>query len=764
MENLNRKAIIYLDRRDQKHLVSALHPPKDFTPDFELRSVLDTPWDAFTPCRLLDQHVHCAFLPTGQDRLLYQEGPLSVLNYTLQTLPIRTREENGRIRYELDQTVSGAWQSLELLVYGLISEAHRVWNTNLPLEYDDRQDFRPSRYKYFQSDANEHKVRRRANLARASFSIQLAKYSYLYALAKMDRRNNADDLFRSSKINPIFLNAVQNSWCLNPQVPRVGAIVDATLPADASCRTQWYKNLELITREFPCLPIWIDYGTDDTLKYPLEFAEANKPPSPIIWLANEKFKQDQQDQIMQEAVRFPDVFEWIADTRVERDNVMLLESNLQREQRELREAAHADHPIPGPRGPKVFLWEYTEHREWLRYQILNHREEFIQQLWSTTTPAMRVYNSIHHEWEVCYELDPTWNSPSSGSSTADAEEFPPFYDNTEQLEIDDAAYLEAVRNLLNDGGRMDVDVQLLMETDLVTILQQRYCLRLVPGYTGSLYLHANGRLSWDKCLKTLRLATNPLPTVALHIQAAASDIVTSLHQNRIPPTMAFDLGPRSLYEYHAFYATSITSQWRSREHMRCGVYAVDHEDVFRIDSSVVDAVQETWLLIAHDAIDVAHAIRIADSTPNFEYRYDVARYFVRNGISFRTLAHATASATYRNDMYLHQFGLGLRPFNYVFSYVDYVAYETERNRLLNGPAGRAALMAGGILWRLAVQVVGEEHVLFGPTHTSQTQVLATLEGMDFVDDVLTPDEIDIICGTYKVMQRELYSTIYKWWY
>lgn len=190
--------------------------------------------------------------------------------------------------------------------------------------------------------------------------------------------------------------------------------------------------------------------------------------------------------------------------------------------------------------------------------------------------------------------------------------------------------------------------------------------------------------------------------------------------------------------------------------MRCGVCAHDdREDVFRIDSCNVNAVEEPWLLIAHDAIDVANVIRVADEMAMGRvYRFDVARHFLRNGISFRTLGRAAASSSYNQHVVAERFGLGLRPYNYVFTWADYMAYETERNRLLNGPAGRAALMAGGLLWRLALEVVGEEQVLFGPTYTTQTQILVTLDGIDFVDDVLTPDQMDIICGNYRVMQRK----------
>ncbi|PIL30339.1 hypothetical protein GSI_07524 [Ganoderma sinense ZZ0214-1] len=95
-----------------------------------------------------------------------------------------------------------------------------------------------------------------------------------------------------------------------------------------------------------------------------------------------------------------------------------------------------------------------------------------------------------------------------------------------------------------------------------------------------------------------------------------------------------------------------------------------------------------------------------------------------------------------------------RPTNYVFNVADFCAYEEFRDHFLqaNPRIGRAALLAGGILWRLAIESVERDLVLDGP-NTIKTALGITFALRDhaddvFIDDSLTADEIHIIIGTY----------------
>ena len=95
-----------------------------------------------------------------------------------------------------------------------------------------------------------------------------------------------------------------------------------------------------------------------------------------------------------------------------------------------------------------------------------------------------------------------------------------------------------------------------------------------------------------------------------------------------------------------------------------------------------------------------------------------------------------------------------RPTNYEFTAPDYHAYEEVRDHFLrtNPRVGRAALMAGGILWRLAIETVERDLVLNGPDSLTYARKItfALRDSADnvFVDDDLSADETYVILGTY----------------
>ncbi|KAI0685210.1 hypothetical protein C8T65DRAFT_538884, partial [Cerioporus squamosus] len=93
---------------------------------------------------------------------------------------------------------------------------------------------------------------------------------------------------------------------------------------------------------------------------------------------------------------------------------------------------------------------------------------------------------------------------------------------------------------------------------------------------------------------------------------------------------------------------------------------------------------------------------------------------------------------------------------------DYWTYETRVRSLLRGPRARAALQCGGIVWRLALEVLREtrvEEVACGPSKATDeyAMLFRPYRGDDYRDDKLSPDEVDVICGVYKVVINR------SWW-
>jgi hypothetical protein len=96
--------------------------------------------------------------------------------------------------------------------------------------------------------------------------------------------------------------------------------------------------------------------------------------------------------------------------------------------------------------------------------------------------------------------------------------------------------------------------------------------------------------------------------------------------------------------------------------------------------------------------------------------------------------------------------LGHRPSRYKFTDRDYNEYEVRREELLSGSIGRVALTRGGIIGRLAKDVIdGSKLVTRGPGHIHDNSVVVTeLDGFYLCEELLTQQQQDIICGVYEV--------------
>ena len=161
-------------------------------------------------------------------------------------------------------------------------------------------------------------------------------------------------------------------------------------------------------------------------------------------------------------------------------------------------------------------------------------------------------------------------------------------------------------------------------------------------------------------------------------------------------------------------------------------------NTFAIQSSPDDADAPLWILTC-DAASAAQAIRTGWGPSLF----NIARKFLERGIPFQTLVSGRVSAS---SVHLPLIGLGSRVEGYKPTSEDYTEYESKRNELLSLPrVARAAFMKGGIVWRLAVEAsVSIDHVFAGPMDEE------SVNHHDMWDNQLTNDELDLICGVYRV--------------
>ena len=133
---------------------------------------------------------------------------------------------------------------------------------------------------------------------------------------------------------------------------------------------------------------------------------------------------------------------------------------------------------------------------------------------------------------------------------------------------------------------------------------------------------------------------------------------------------------------------------------------------------------------------------------------DLVDFLTECGISFRTLqpvlTHNISVRPQAPQRPSSPF-LGSRASPYKFDLVDFVTYETRRNAyLVAKPFARRALSRGGIVARIAREIISNSVLYAGPSDDALMGNHLVLDCGDesLVDDTLSDEDLDFICGTY----------------
>jgi len=160
--------------------------------------------------------------------------------------------------------------------------------------------------------------------------------------------------------------------------------------------------------------------------------------------------------------------------------------------------------------------------------------------------------------------------------------------------------------------------------------------------------------------------------------------------------------------------------------------------------------RDTSWVIAVDALTALECIRRGLGP----HSLDIANYFVDRGIPFLTLARISPTTQIpQHPSYPTTCLLGRRPKGYKFNLADYAAYVTLRDSYLSSQChARAALCVGGIVARLAREVLSGVVALSGPSQAALdgNQRVLTSNEEHFCDDEISETIADLICGVYHV--------------
>jgi hypothetical protein len=175
-------------------------------------------------------------------------------------------------------------------------------------------------------------------------------------------------------------------------------------------------------------------------------------------------------------------------------------------------------------------------------------------------------------------------------------------------------------------------------------------------------------------------------------------------------------------------------------------------DLYLFDFGVCSTIR--WKLAITNATDALYVYRL-DASFN---EYEIARQLIQQGIWFHTLLPLKAiprSPTSPTSL------LPIRLPDYRFTLNDYKTYQQQCLAILCEDRARAALLRGGIVWRLVVESLSFDDTLQGPSvsatvHQKGLSVTDPRTGDILGDDDLSQLELDMICGVYQCYTGKLY--------
>lgn len=708
------------------------------------------------------------------------EGPLfSRLNFDYYSLPINPSAG----RYTLARYLREKWMRLEHNLQTFASALlTKTSNSGRYPKAFTLPRF-PSTNGYLQSHPTEEDARYFALYSRDAFVPLMAMCSFAIA-NNLEAHEFASSMpkwlieLASQNVNQQYLQLIRTSIIGDFSIERVGVVLD---PFKWDCREQINRMVR------GNVPVWIYWGQkwkdgvgalgDCLPPNENQVREAQKkffqPTHPQVEHVNDAPEpQKGSRQLRGETWRsFFARQEGLNNARRQR------ESEKERQARESREKSAN---MPGKRGPRVFEWVDTDG---FLLRMLVERSR-VEDVWEDYGPHQRKFNGFTNEWDLCHKLDPhdkadgdrfdeyceapaplgTVRVPaqmpahlfhSIPSRSVNARSFPaspppppslpaPPLPPSNYLAAPVTGFPRAPTNLddlnnlqldmvFNDSGRDDPegsywDSQARIDR-LDDAIYERYGAILssedktLENETEWRYVRwtfGHDEIDFPRRFRLSVITFLKRMTAGLDYPVPQRDISMPEHRDMIG---------------QSFLSITVLDQ-----------------SLYSIRGAVVPADRDVdWILIVPHPETVLQCVRAG-----WDSRLNVGRELVKRGISFKTMFHLPHPG---NPPPLKKYpciGLGSRDAGYKPDAVDYADYERSRDALLREPHGRAALLAGGILWRLAFDTLGITPALDGPSSNAlsfgsrlRTRVLGTT-----FDDALTQEEEGLICGEYKIYTCE----------
>ncbi|KXN81192.1 hypothetical protein AN958_05881 [Leucoagaricus sp. SymC.cos] len=155
----------------------------------------------------------------------------------------------------------------------------------------------------------------------------------------------------------------------------------------------------------------------------------------------------------------------------------------------------------------------------------------------------------------------------------------------------------------------------------------------------------------------------------------------------------------------------------------------------------------SWNLAVPTARTALYVCRL----PNDIKEAGIAVHLAQEGISFHTVQRrdTLSSSTTKESMATI---IPIRFSGHIFGRQDYELYLQQAEGIMALPRARAAIMRGGFARKVALEHMSVSEIAAGPRciHRGLDEMFVAedLNGVEYVDDNLTSDEFDVLCGLY----------------
>ncbi|KAG2114200.1 uncharacterized protein F5147DRAFT_650017 [Suillus discolor] len=386
------------------------------------------------------------------------------------------------------------------------------------------------------------------------------------------------------------------------------------------------------------------------------------------------------------------------------------EENMKREEKEtpaqrqsrLSRATSAGNQDYPTKKTTVFEWQPQEEYDGFRLRIRITKND-IPSVWREYSATTRTYDSFHNKWDLCDELDPTSIPGGDWEDEIFAPPAPPTLPPAPPQPPSRTSFLQDINQYFShhevaSSSKLNHGIEHFVSTLHFRLGFQLAASTSTPRGRSATFESWIRKTEW---LHLCRLVGDVGADVAT-IPDAQKEIITCFIGYLVMlPASGLSEMPADLWDLGPDPSLAV-----SNAHIRVSNVQLPKQLLYVIEPSL-SASLVIWKLVVADAATAVMCLR-------HDWGSDITKIalnLLQKGIAFKTLQAMAVAPDARRPL------MELRLYSPTYTrppckavYADYVVYEQHRHKFMNQPRARAALLHGGLIWRLALHSFGFDNL------------------------------------------------------